>query len=537
MTSIMLLEKKSHQPIKTTLLSIVILTVISYVLSGCKSEQRPEKTKPNVMFIIVDDLRTELGCYGNSIIKTPNINALAKEGIVFTNTYCQVSVCAPSRASVMTGLRPDSNHVWHLGDKFRNTIPDVVTMPQYFHEYGYYTVSTGKIFHNHMPDSVSWDEPDLRPPKYNTKEMLDRDAETFYHDDETTARQKIARQEIIKKNPNAYGGGWNIGPALEVTNNPDTAFYDAAQTDLAIETIKRIKDYDQPFYYGLGYFRPHLPFVVPQKYWDMYKDVDIPLAPNPYLPKGSPVYAIHDMYELRNYWGFQHIGQPWNYQVPDDTARLLKRGYYSSVSYTDAQIGRLIQALKDMGLYENTIIILWGDHGWKLGEHRSWGKMTNYDNDTRVPLIIKAPGIKGGEKIDEMVELVDMFPTLLELSNIKVKSYLQGTSFVPLMKNPELSWKPAVFSQFHRRPNHSPDGKRYMGYSMNTKRYHYVEWHYWDNDKKIPGELTDIELFDHQNDPQENINIANLPENKKLVESLARELHDGWRAAIPKGMN
>ena len=177
--------------------------------------QNPEKTKPNVMFIIVDDLRTELGCYGNDIIKTPNIDALAKEGIVFTNAYCQVSVCAPSRASVMTGLRPDSNHVWHLGDKFRETIPDVITMPQYFHEYGYYTVSTGKIFHNHMPDSVSWDEPDLRPPKYNTKEMLDRDAETFYHDDETIAKQKIAREEIIKKRPNAYGGGWNVGPALD----------------------------------------------------------------------------------------------------------------------------------------------------------------------------------------------------------------------------------------------------------------------------------------------------------------------------------
>lgn len=534
----MLLKQKTKPFINTAILGMGLLVTSTSLFTGCsRNEELKVETKPNVLFIIVDDLRPELGVYGNKQIKTPNIDQLAKDGIVFTKAYAQVGVCAPSRASAMTGLRPDSDRVWHLGDKFRETIPDVVTMPQYFHKYGYYTVSTGKIFHNHMPDSVSWDEPDLRPSKYNTKDMLDRDAETFYHDDGTIAKQKIARDKIIKKRPHAYAGGWNTGPAMEVTDNPDTAFYDAAQTDLAIKTIKRIKNYDKPFYYALGYYRPHLPFVVPQKYWDLYKDVDIPLAPNPFIPKGAPVYAINGDYELRGYWGFKHIGRPAVYQVPDDTARLLKRGYYASVSYTDAQIGRLMKAMKKMGLYDNTIIILWGDHGWKLGEHRSWGKMTNYNIDTQVPLIIKAPGFKKGMKIDKLVELVDMFPTLLNLSGIKVDSYLQGTSMVPLMKDTSLAWKPAVFSQFHRRPRHTPDHKRYMGYSMTTQRYHYVEWHYWDNDKKLPGILTDVELYDRQKDPQENVNIGNLPENKKLISQFAKELHSGWRAAIPKKLN
>jgi len=534
----MLFENKSKPLINTALLGIGLLAGISPILSGCNTAQKVQEVKkPNVMFIIVDDLRTELGCYGNKIIKSPNIDALAKDGVLFTNAYCQVGVCAPSRASAMTGLRPDSDHVWHLGDKFRETIPNVITMPQYFHKYGYHTVSTGKIFHNHMPDSVSWDEPDLRPPKYNTKDMLDRDAETFYHDDGTIAEQTIERNKIIKKRPHAYAGGWNVGPALEVTDNPDTAFYDAAQTDLAINVLKRIKDYDQPFFYGLGYFRPHLPFVVPKMYWDMYSNGEIPLAQNPYLPKNSPAYAINGMYELRGYWGFRHIGHAWDFHMQQDTARLLKHGYYASVTYTDAQIGRLIAAMKKMGIYDNTIIILWGDHGWKLGEHNSWGKMTNYNNDIHVPLIIKAPGFKKGVICDKLVELVDMYPSLLQLAGIKVPEYLQGTSFVPLLKDPDSPWKSAAFSQFHRRPRHSADHKRYMGYSMMTQDYHYVEWHYWDNNKHVPGKLTDVELFDRKADPQENINIAAMPENKNLIKKLAEQLHEGWRAARPKGLN
>ena len=241
------------------------------------------------------------------------------------------------------------------------------------------------------------------------------------------------------------------------------------------------------------------------------------------------------MYELRGYSDFSHIKHPAEYHIPDDKARLLKHGYYASVSYIDACVGRLLSALLELELTENTIIIIWGDHGWKLGEHNSWCKQTNYDIDTRVPLIISAPGIKDkGSKSYALTELVDIFPTLCDLAGIKTPSYLQGLSVRPLLNQPDLPWKEAVFSQFHRRPRITPDGKRYMGYSMRTKQYHYVEWYYWDNENKVAKELAAKELYDHEIDPQENTNIAEVPENIQIVKKLSKQLKAGWRKAIPK---
>ena len=509
--------------------------VIACMLPGCTLSSNDER--PNVLFISIDDLRPDLGCYGNNDIQTPNIDKFAKTGLVFMQTHCQSAVCAPSRASLMTGLRPDSTHVWHLGDKFRETIPDVITIPQYFHQFGYHTVSMGKIFHNFMPDSVSFDEPDLRPPQYKTKEMLKRDAETFYYDKKIQEKQIKLRAEKIKKRPGAinYADGWNVGPAYEIADAPDSAFYDGAQTNLAIKTLKRMKKKNKPFFLALGYYRPHLPFAVPKKYWDLYDRNAIPLASNPFLPKNAPVHAMNSMYELRGYSDFSHIKHPSEYHIPDDKARLLKHGYYASVSYIDACIGRLMNTLKELELIDNTIVILWGDHGWKLGEHNSWCKQTNYDIDTHAPLIISAPGIKSkGSKSYALTELVDIFPTLCDLAGIETPSYLQGLSVRPLLDQPDLPWKEAVFSQFHRRPRITPDGKRYMGYSMRTKRYHYVEWFYWDDKNKVAKELAAKELYDHRTDPQENNNIAILPENIKIVNKLSEQLKAGWRAALPK---
>ncbi|GAH81872.1 unnamed protein product, partial [marine sediment metagenome] len=240
-----------------------------------------------VLFVIVDDLRPELGCYGNREIKTPHFDKFAREGMLFSQAYCQAAACAPSRASVMTGLRPDSSRVWSLGEKFRETIPDVVTLPQHFHKFGYYTVSLGKIFHNHMPDRVSFDEPDLRPEAYNTPELIDRDPESFYYDEGLKKELAEVRAERIKKNPNAYAGGWAYGRSYECSEAPDDAFYDGAQTNLALETLKRIKHKKQPFFLALGYYRPHLPFVAPKKYWDLYDRNALSPASNPYLPQNS----------------------------------------------------------------------------------------------------------------------------------------------------------------------------------------------------------------------------------------------------------
>ena len=514
-----------------------ILILVFLTIYSCNTIEK-EATKPNVLFISIDDLRTTLGAYGDSIAVTPNIDQLASEGMTFRQTFTQVAVCAPSRASLMTGLRPDSTRVWHLGDKFREINPNTVTMPQHFSKFGYHTVNLGKIFHNYMPDSISWDEPDLRPARYKRPDWLKRDGETFYISKEVSTSQAIKRDSLLKLRPIRYADGWNTGPAWEAAAVNDTMYYDGAQNELAKKTLTRIAKKNKPFFLGLGYFRPHLPFTAPKKYWDLYNPEKIPLASNPNVPENAPGHSMNSMYELRHYDGFGKIGHPQStYKMEQDTARILKHGYYASVSYVDALLGNLISHMKEIGIYENTIIILWGDHGWKLGDHNSWGKMTNYNIDLKVPMILRYPNQEHrGAQTFEITELIDMFPSLCELAGIEIPDYIQGTSFVPLIENPERQWKNAAFSQFHRRPKVSADGKRYMGYSINTKEYHYVEWYSWNHKTGTKGTLKSTELFDSKNDPNENVNIAEEPKNRAIVKRLSKQLVNGWQKAIPRNV-
>jgi len=514
----------------------IVIVLLAFSISSCRESATKEEVKkrPNILFVSIDDLGPNLGVYDNPHIVSPNLDAFAATGMTFRRNYCQAAVCAPSRASLMTGLRPDSTRVWHLGDKFRKIHPDIVTMPQHFHKYGYHTVCIGKIFHNYMPDSIAWDEPDLRPEQYKRPEWLKRDGETFYVNKETQRKQKIKRDSLVKLRPNYYADGWNNGPAWEMEDVHDSLYYDGAQTELAKRTLTRLAKKDSPFYMALGYFRPHLPFAVPKKYWDLYDRDSIPLATNPFIPEQSPIMSMNSMYELRGYDGFKNLKHPTENVMAEDTARILKQGYYASVSYIDAQFGKIIQHLKDLNIYDNTIIIIWGDHGWKLGEHNGWCKMTNYNIDIHVPMIVSSPDqMNRGKQTFEITELIDMFPSLCELAGIDYPDYLQGTSFVPLLENPQRSWKKAAFSQFHRRPKVTPDGKRYMGYSIMTKRYHYVEWYYWDYDAKERGDYVTSELYDSEVDPDENKNIAYIEENAGIVKRLSAQLAEGWRAARP----
>lgn len=497
--------------------------------------------KPNVIFISIDDLRPELGCYGNSEIKTPCLDEFANTATTFLRAYCQAAVCAPSRASVMTGLRPDTNHVWDLRGKFRENMPNVVTLPQHFHQHGYYTVSMGKIFHNHMPDRESFDEPDLRPAKYTTPEMIDREPESFYHDAALNAELAVVRQQRLAKRPNAYAGGWAYGRSTESFDAPDTEFYDGAQTELALETLRRLQAKDQPFFLALGYYRPHLPFVAPTKYWDLYEREKLSLASNPFPPKDAPVLAMNSAYELKGCYDLEHVQHPSVAQLSEEEARLLKHGYYASVSFVDACIGRLMQGLAEMGLDENTIVVVWGDHGWKLGEHGSWCKQTNYEIDTRVPLLVRLPQVSKpsnatiGKRCEQLVELVDLYPTLCDIAEIPIPEDMEGTSFKRLLSDPATPWKTAVFSQFHRAPNITPDGGRYMGYSMRTPRYHYVQWRPWDHLAGVStNEIVAVELYDHQTDPDENTSIASDPAHSLLLQQLAAQLQAGWQEAKPK---
>ncbi|MEZ5040823.1 MAG: sulfatase [Saprospiraceae bacterium] len=507
----------------------VFLTTI-----GCSS-QKKDPAKPNILFISIDDLRPALGAYEDTIAITPTIDQLATEGMTFRQVYCQAAVCAPSRASLMTGLRPDATRVWHLGDEFRKINPNTVTMPQYFAKFGYHTVNIGKIFHNYMPDSISWDEPDLRPARYVRKDWLNRDGETFYISKAINESQARKRDSLLKLMPIRYADGWNTGPAWEAADVHDTMYYDGAQTALAKQTLTRLSKTNTPFYLGLGYFRPHLPFAVPKQYWDMYDPDKMPLAANQEIPENAPLHAMNSMYELRHYDGFQHIGHPTSsYRMSEDTVRILRQGYYASVSYIDALLGDLIAHMKMLGIYENTIIIIWGDHGWKLGDHNSWGKMTNYNIDLKVPVIIRYPNQENpGAQTNAITELVDLFPSLCELAGLEIPDYMQGTSFVPLLKNPSLPWKRAAFSQFHRRPKVSADGKRYMGYSLNTQKYHYIEWYTWDEKTGTRGELKSTELYDSENDPHETINIAQMPTLSEVNKALSKQLAEGWRKALP----
>ena len=493
---------------------------------GILSHERSACERPNVLFIAVDDLRPELGCYGNREVKSPHIDRLAADGTTFNRAYCQQAVCNPSRASLLTGLRPDTIRVWDLQTDFRDTLPDAVTLPQHFKQKGYHSVGIGKIYHNTLPDPLSWSEPKLHIDGY----PFDPDA--IYCRAENIALQEKRKAEIIARGrAERYIdrlGQWYLKTvATECCDVPDNAYFDGAQTDVAVDKLAELATRSEPFFFGVGYYRPHLPFNAPKKYWDLYDRDGIALADNDFLVHNAPIMAINNMRELRGYSDFKKATIPHEGPLTEAEARLLRHGYLASVSYIDAQIGRLLDALDRLGLRENTIVVLWGDHGWKLGEHGSWGKMTNYEMDTRVPLIVSAPGAGAvGKMSDRLVEFVDIYPTLCDLAGLDSPPKLEGASFAPLLDDPHRAWKSAAFSQFLRNGIwQSPDGKDYMGRTIRTDRYRYVEWSHWES-----GEFAARELYDHATDPRENRNVADHPEYGAIIDDLAARLEAGWRA-------
>lgn len=503
---------------------------ILFLLFCCLALSGYAQQRPNILFIPVDDLRPETGSYGNPVIKTPNIDRLARSGVMFSRAYCQQAVCNPSRASLMTGLRPDTLRVWDLQTNFRTTQPSVTTLPQYLKQNGYTTVGIGKTYHNIFPDSLSWTR-ELRVMGF----PFDPDA--VYATPQQIAVQEKKKQEFIAQGNTAridrYGMWYIKASATEIADVPDDTYFDGAQTTRAIQELETLASTGKPFFLSVGYYRPHLPFNAPKKYWDLYDRSKIPLAPNQFVPKGSPLFAVHGDRELRSYDDFHDLPLPAEGSLSADRQREVIHGYYASVSYTDAQIGRLLDALERLGLAENTIIVLWGDHGWKLGEHNSWCKQSNYEIDTRVPLIFSGAGVQAkGKSSEALTEFVDIYPTLADMVGLPIPSTLQGTSLKPLLSTPTMKWKSAAFSQFllGRFPRGSQPEK--MGYAMRTDRYRYVEWYSWNNDQR--GELLARELFDHSSDPQENTNLADAPDQQKVVSELSRKLAEGWRAAMPK---
>nr|WP_231734069.1 sulfatase [Calycomorphotria hydatis] len=514
--------------------------------------------KPNILFIAIDDLRPELGCYGSEIAVSPHLDRLASEGLLFNRAYCQEAICAPSRASLLTGTRPDTTGVTHNYIRIREASPDILTLPQHFRNNGYETVYCGKIFHGgDTDDDISWSrQPDInRLPSYIPKKPVG-----FALPENLKARNKSFK-EMLAKYGEAARRGLASGPAYESADVEDYVYPDGFNTELAIATLKdMVEEGDKPFFLGLGLIRPHLNWVAPKKYWDLYTPEDIPLASQQNAPVDGAAMGLHASFELRTRHDIPKYGP-----IKPELARTLKHAYLACVSYVDAQIGKMIAAIEDAGVKENTIIIVWSDHGWHLGDMGVWGKATNYEIATRVPMMIWTPGMsKRGRSTDALVELADIFPTLCELANLPVPAHVEGHSFVPLLSNPQRSWKKAAFSQFPspalrewaanplsdemRQTFFGPliddveeqiieqQGERWnrelfeqhlMGYAIRTDRFRLVEWR---DRRHADAEPIFVELYDHETDPQETINIAN--DHPQVVESLSKQLAAGWKSAL-----
>lgn len=500
---------------KTNLYLFVFLTGSAVLLHGCSPEQVTQK--PNILFIALDDLRPELGCYGNQEIISPNMDRLASEGLVFNRTYCQQAICMASRASLMSGLRPDTLNIYNTA-ALEDLAPGIPTINQQFQKNGYTIWTSGKIYHHGIDRKVQFGENNHEP---ETKQV----GRGYLAEESVKIMEEY--DAVFRARTNQPGGG--RGPAYEYPDVPDNAYADGAMTDMAIEQLAQFKTKGEPFFMAVGYHKPHLPFNAPKKYWDMYNRDEIKLADNPYLPADVSRFFDYTWGELRNYAGIP-TGREL---LSDSLSRTLKHGYYACVSYVDAQIGRLLDALKQNGLDENTIVILWGDHGWKLGEHGMWCKHTQFELDNHVPLLLKVPGMKKpGAKTNALVEFVDIYPSLCELAGLEIPAHVQGTSFAPLVNNPDLPWKKGAISIWPQ--NRDNPGKVILGCTIQTDRYRYTEWIHQES-----GEVVARDLFDHQNDPDENQNISNNPASEQIIAELSTLLDKGkgWKAIDKSVMN
>ncbi len=488
-----LLWLKRHRQIVAGLLALTLIPSSTYA----------QQNKPNVLLLSIDDLRVQYGPYDIDNAKTPRIDKLASQGVAFTHAYSSVPVCGASRASMLTGVWPTSQRfvAFNSADK---DAPWAKPFPQVFKENGYTSLSLGKVFNNKNDHPQAWSEPPWRPRDLKNEdavltEGMDKQKILMSrHDYQTEAGINMA-----KRGPKQH-------PAFEVADVDDDIYKNGEIAERAIDDLARLKEQGQPFFLAVGLLKPHLPFNAPRKYWDMYDANDIKLTATPNMAKGAPAQAYHNWGELRNYG---HGGaMPKKGDMPEAMARKLIHGYYASTSYTDALIGKILDALERLNLADNTIVVLWGDHGWSLGEHGLWAKHSSYNVANHIPLIFRVPptlntGVKEGIYNHGLVESVDIFPTLTALTGMQTPSSVHGKSLLPMLKDPAERVNDAVYPRWQNAD------------SIRTERYFYTEWRDQDNGKVIANML-----FDHDKDPTETVNLADSPSHQTIVKTLHDKL-------------
>lgn len=436
-------------------------------------------TKPNVLFIAIDDLRPELNCFGASHVHSPNLDRLAAGGVVFERAYCMVPTCGASRASLMTGLRPTRNRFVNYLTRAEKDAAGITTLNTHFKNNGYYTISNGKVFHHKDDNEQGWSEPAWRP--------------------KAKGYQLSENQKLSGRRNEA--GKLLRGPAYESSESEDEMHADGMTAKKAMSDLRRLVQKDQPFFLAVGFVKPHLPFVAPKKYWDLYDPNEIRLPENYKVPENAPKEAIHSSGELRAYHGIPPKGP-----VSDETARAMIHGYYACVSFVDAQIGRVLEELERLEIADNTIVVLWGDHGWNLGDHTLWCKHSCFESSMHAPLIVRAPGIQGGTTTRGLTEFIDIYPSLCELTNIDKPSHLQGKSFVELLQDPQRAWKDSAIGRFQ------------SGDTIRTDRFRFTQY------STRQGKLTVSMLYDHHQDPLENRNIVADPNVAVEAKSIRQAL-------------